>query len=112
MRFPRDVEDLEMRITPFQDEKGRMVYAGYFFIANGGTVASANDIRLLAFQLEDDYSYYVKVQFTSGTVGSVEELAELAGSMLDEILPDIMDRVPDWVEVREGRYPEGRVDGE
>jgi len=112
VRLPRDVEDLAMRVTPFQDENGRTVYAGYFFLANGGTVASANDIRLLAFQLEDDYSYYTKVQFTSGTVGSEEELAAVTASMLDEMLPDIMSRVPDWVEVREGRYPEGRVDRE
>jgi hypothetical protein len=68
-------------------------------------VASAEGVRLLAFDLTDTYSYYLKVQFTSGAVSSAEELAAHAGEFLSEMLPEIMLRVPDWVEVREGRYP-------
>ena len=111
VRLPTGVEELQMRVSPFVNQRGDRFFAGYFFVANGGTVPSADDIRLLAFRLEDDYAYYLKVQFTSGSVGSEEELAEAAASMLDEVFPDIMLRVPDWVEVREGRYPEGSRGG-
>lgn len=106
IRLPRGVESLQMMVTPFTDRQAdTTIYAGYFFIANGGVVASANDVRLLAFRLEDRYAYYAKVQFLSPTARSPEHLAELAAGMLDDLLPDIMRRLPDWTEVEEGRYP-------
>jgi hypothetical protein len=99
-------ERLKLRVTPFRDVRlDRTVYAGYFFLANGGIATSANDVRALAYDLKNDYAYYAKVQFTSWDVESAEELGQVAGSMLDEILPQIMRRVPDWIEVMEGRYP-------
>ena len=106
VRLPRGVENLQMMVTPFRDSANKsMHWAGYFFIANGGVVASANDVRLLAFNLSDDYAYYAKVQFDSPSVKSADELAQLAASMLDELFPDLMQRVPDWVAVQEGLYP-------
>lgn len=106
IRLPYGIENLQMRVTPFRDAGDRTtVYAGYFFIANGGVVPNADDVRLLAFKLEDDYAYYAKIQFMSSTVESAEDLARLAGGMLDEIFPDIMMRVPDWALVEEGIYP-------
>ena len=106
VRLPFGVQNLEMMVTPFRDQSAKStLYAGYFFVANGGVVASANDVRLLAFKLSDDYAYYAKVQFLSPSVDSAEGLAALAASMLDEIFPDLMVRVPDWVSVEEGRYP-------
>ncbi|HBS30021.1 MAG TPA: hypothetical protein DEB06_11380 [Phycisphaerales bacterium] len=108
VRLPRGIENLEMMITPFRDRRSeRMIYAGYFFIANGGVVGSANDVRLLAFRLEDDYAYYAKVQFMSVSADSAEALAKTAAEVLDDLLPDIMRRVPDWTEVEEGTYPPG-----
>jgi len=106
VHLPRDLENLQMRISEYGSPNGPRMFAGYFFIANGGTVASAEGIRLLAFNLDDTYSYYAKVQFSSATAQSAEELADLAGSMLTEMLPEIMLRLPDWVDVREGRYPD------
>lgn len=107
IRLPRGVERLEMLITPFRDRRAeRTVYAGYFFIANGGVVGSANDVRLLAFRLEDDYAYYAKVQFLTATAENPEELASMAADILDDLFPDIMRRLPDWTEVEAGRYPE------
>lgn len=111
VRLPLGVEEMQMRVSPFVNEVGDKFMAGYFFVANGGTVPSADDIRLLAFRLDDDYAYYVKVQFSSGSVDSAEELVEVAASMLDEMFPDIMARVPDWVDVKEGRYPESQAGG-
>lgn len=106
VRLPRGIEDLRMTCTPFRDQSAKAtVMAGYFFIANGGVVASANDVRLLAFRLTDDYAYYVKVQFMSSSVESAEELAAIAADMLNDLFPDLMRRLPDWVDVQEGRYP-------
>lgn len=106
VRMPVGIEKLRMNVSKFVDGRtGGTVYAGYFFITNGGVVPRAGDVRALAFKLTDDYSYYTKVQFTSSTVRSAEELVEHAANMLNDMLPEIMRRVPDWVEVVEGRYP-------
>ncbi len=103
--LPRGIEKLQMTVTPFKDPDGRRFFAGYFFIANGGVVASANGVRLLAFRLQDDYAYYLKVQVTSNDVGSEEELGRLTGEFLNNLLPEISYRIPDWTEVEAGRYP-------
>jgi exosortase len=81
------------------------VFAGYFFIANGGTVSSAEGVRLLAFNLSDDYAYYLKIQFTSTGVQSAEDLGRAAGGLLDDLLGELMLCVPDWTDVEQGRYP-------
>ncbi len=109
VRLPRGVETLKMNVTPFLTQDGRKVFAGYFFLANGGMCPTADDVRLLAFQLKDSYAYYAKVQLLSVQVESFEEFARLAGAFLNEMFPEIMLRVPDWVEVLEGRYPEDSV---
>ncbi|MEQ8769657.1 MAG: exosortase-associated EpsI family protein [Phycisphaerales bacterium] len=109
VRLPRDVtpeRPLRMRVSSFQQPGGGSLHAGYFFIANGGTAPNANDVRKLAFDLTSDYAFYLKVQVTSATVDSPEELAAAAGDLLDGLLGEIMLCVPDWVEVRAGNYPE------
>lgn len=106
VRMPRNLENLSLNVTRFRNEaRDAYMHAGYFFLANGGVVATADDVRLLAFKLNDDYAYYAKIQFTSLTVDSAEELGEVAGDLLDELMPEIMRCVPDWIEVQEGRYP-------
>jgi hypothetical protein len=110
VRLPRGVtpdRPIRMMMSSFAGQEGETrLVAGYFFIANGGTVASANDVRTLAFDLQSDYAYYLKVQVTSAQVKSKEELALLAGSLVGELMPEIMRCVPDWVEVQRGNYPE------
>jgi exosortase len=105
VRLPRNIEDLEMRFSSFQSPEGGKQHAAYFFMANGGWTSSAEGIRLLAFKLDDVYAYYLKVQVTSSMVGSSEELAEAARSLLSELLPDIARSKPDWTEVQRGVYP-------
>lgn len=108
VRLPRGVgpgRPLQMQVSQFADQKGNNIFAGYFFVANGGWVARANDVRTLAFNLTEDYAYYLKVQFSSTQVGSAEELAAHAGSFLDDTLGDIMCCVPDWTDVQAGRFP-------
>ncbi len=106
--LPRDPGAMKLRVTEFaaaSNVAGPKLYAGYLFVANGGHVSSAEEVRLLAFDLKSDYAYYLKVQFTSRSVRSPEELADQASSLMGELLPEIMRCVPDWVEVEAGNYP-------
>ncbi|MBX3409943.1 MAG: hypothetical protein KF859_08660 [Phycisphaeraceae bacterium] len=105
INLPRDAQGLKLRVMRFTGESRRPIYAGYFFIANGGWVAGANDVRLLAFDLKATYAYYMKIEFQSQSVNSAEELAAVAGEFLTEYFAEIMRCVPDWVEVEAGRYP-------
>lgn len=105
VRLPRGVtpeSPLRMRISSFDvgDQVGAL-HAGYFFIANGGTVASAEQVRNLAFDLTSDYAFYLKVQTTSVDAGSPDHHAELSGSLLSELIGEIMRCVPDWVDVQQ-----------
>lgn len=106
VRLPRGVDNLQMRITEFVEPRsGDRYYAGYFFIANGEVMASAEQVRLRAFDLRADYAFYLKVQIASAEVDSARELADAAGDLLSELLPEIVRCVPDWVEVERGAYP-------
>lgn len=105
VRLPRRPHELELRCTPFAGPEGGRLMAGYFFIANGAAVAGADGVRLLAFDLKNDYAYYMKVQFTSVDAGSAEELAELAADLLSDLIGELMLCVPDWVDVVSGRWP-------
>jgi exosortase len=106
VRLPRNMDDLGLRVTEFGEPKsGAKMFAGYFFIANGGITTSAEGVRLLAFDLRDDFAYYLKVQVSEEQAGSPEELADSASRLLSELLPEIMRCVPDWTEVQAGRYP-------
>jgi hypothetical protein len=106
VRLPFDAGNIRARITEFaRGSEAARQYAAYFFIANGGTVPRARQVRELAFDLKADYAYYLKVQVSTDSVRTSEELAELMSSLISELLPEIMRCVPDWVEVQEGRYP-------
>lgn len=106
VHLPFDPHSIRMCITPFKGAgSDRKLFAGYFFVANGGHKPNPNEVRLLAFDLKDDYAYYVKVQVSSADVETPAELAQLASSLLGELLPEIMRCVPDWVAVQRGLYP-------
>ena len=109
VRMPRGTgpeDPLKMRISEFLGrEDDFALYAGYFFVANGGTVATAEGVRSLAFDLTSDYAYYLKIQTTCGSVGSKAEHAAVSASLVGELLPEIMRCVPDWIEVETGVYP-------
>lgn len=112
VRLPRDVtpeNPLSMRCSEFFVGDGRKIYAGYFFIANGGTKANANEVRTLAFNLSDDYAYYLKIQINCMTADSMEEFVEYSGQILSELIGELMRCTPDWVEVQRGNYPKDDV---
>ncbi|VAX40764.1 hypothetical protein MNBD_PLANCTO03-889 [hydrothermal vent metagenome] len=105
VRLPRDPQAIKINTSEYNISDEITFYAGYFFIANGGHTESANGVRLLAFKLQDDYAYYLKVQFNSSDVESMDQLAEDASSLLGEIFGDLMLCVPDWIDVQTGAYP-------
>ncbi len=117
VRLPRGIspdKPFKFRASEFINPGKGNIYAGYFFIANGGTKANANDVRQLAFNLEDDYAYYMKVQVSAHGLDSFDEFANLSGDLLGELIGEIMRCVPDWVSVQQGIYPEdaiGTADG-
>lgn len=103
--LPRGIERLAMSVSAFEDLRSSSnIWAGYFFIANGGVVASAAGVRGLAYQLDSDYAFYAKVQFSTWTVDSPEEFAELVADALRDLLPEIMRCVPNWDEVEAGTW--------
>ncbi len=89
---------------------GNTLRATYFFVANGGFYASANDVRLLGFDPRDKYSYYCKVEVTFPGVGDAERSKERVAALLSDLLPEVMAVVPDWVDVRAGRWPASAQD--
>jgi hypothetical protein len=105
VRMPRGLDNLRINVTRFTGDDGASVYAGYFFIANGAIAPRASDIRGLAFNPKERFAYYAKVQITSSDVSSPEALAALAGEFLNEMLPEIVRRTPDWISVLEGEHP-------
>jgi hypothetical protein len=108
VRLPRGVTPeggLRLRVTEFETPGGTRLLAGYFFVANGGTVASAEGVRRLAFDLRSEYAYYMKVQVMSLSARTPEDLARAAGRLLDDLLGELMRCVPDWALVESGAYP-------
>lgn len=110
VRMPQGVgpgHPLRMMTSEFRGQADdSALFAGYFFVANGGTVASAEGVRTLAFDLTSDYAYYLKVQSTIRNIDSKDQHASLSASLIGELLPEIMRCVPDWVDVERGDYPE------
>ena len=105
VHLPLGIENLDIRISEYALGSERKTYAGYFFIANGALTSSAQNVRLLAFDLHSDYAFYMKVQFSASNIGGPEELAQIATSVLNDMLPDVMLCVPDWTDVIRGDYP-------
>lgn len=106
VRLPRDAKDITMRAGTYKLGSGVTMSTGYFFVANGGSVPNAEQVRLLAFDLKADYAYFLKIQVNTASGETPEELAVLTASLLDDLFPEIMRCVPDWVEVDKGTFPD------
>lgn len=101
------VGDIHLRVTEFtrKDQPGVNVFGGFFFIANGRATATPEAIRLLAFKPSERYAYYCKVQLVwAAPNGSLEDYLTLCSSIVQNLLPELMLRLPDWREV-ESRIP-------
>ena len=106
VRLPREPDTITLRTMKFLRPGGSSLISGYFFVANGSTVAEAEGVRLLAFDLSSKYAYYMKVQVTAlSGVAEPEDLPPAAASLLNELMGDLMLCTPDWVDVEKGDYP-------
>ena len=107
MTLPKGIGGVKMQVTRFIAPNGVKMYAGYFFVANGQVATTAIDVRRMAFDITTKYAFYMKVQVSSADVSSEEELADQAAKLLDELLPELMRCVPDWLRVERGELPKG-----
>jgi hypothetical protein len=99
-------QPLEMRVTKFETADGKnTLMAGYLFVANGRWAGSAEGVRVLSFDLRNDYAYYLKVQVSSAETQTADELGRVAADVLDDYLGEIMTCVPDWLAVERGEWP-------
>ena len=88
-------------VTVFQDGQSpqHMIVGGYFFIANGRLAATPYVVRTYAFDLNNRYAYYCKVQFSLSvpTRGNeVEIWTQRVGDLLTPLFPHLMWCLPDW----------------
>ncbi len=103
-RLPGDTVPLRS-FTGINPQTGDEVRASYFFVANGGYYASSNDVRLLGFDPRDKFSYYCKVEVSFPSEDDEERSDAQTAALLSDLLPEIMACLPDWADVRAGRWP-------
>ncbi|MBX3354295.1 MAG: exosortase-associated EpsI family protein [Phycisphaeraceae bacterium] len=90
-------------VIEFQDpaHPEMRLLGGYLFIANGRLTPSAGGVRGLSYSLSERFAYFAKVQFTGqyrGGDGSGAQYEALVADLLRELLPYLMQRLPDWPE--------------
>jgi hypothetical protein len=108
------VGDFELRVIEFSDAQNPSlrIFGGYFFIANGGITATPEGVKQLAFRKSEEYAYYCKVQFyTVEDDLRPEQFVERVADLLDPLLPELMNCLPDWPEI-EARRAAGSAAGD
>jgi len=104
VRLPADEVPIRMfQFIPHRAEKSQTVV--YFFAANGNYTASPEHVRALVFDLTSKYAYWCKIEVLPHDVQDPKLAQKLVGDFLSEMLPEIMGCLPDWHEVKAGRYP-------
>jgi hypothetical protein len=111
IRMP--VGDFFLRTSEFEDpeQPNLRIFAGYFFVANGRSVWTPTDVKAFAFDPRERFAYYCKVQFTYGANDATpEKFAAMVTEFLNDFLPELMQRLPDWAEVeRRGSPPKSEA---
>ena len=105
-------EEVGVRRVTFADPQNpaSRFHVMYFFVANGGFMATAEAVRVRGFNMTDRYSYYCKVEAQVLGADDAEVARARVESLLTPMLPEIMTCLPDWVDVRAGRYPASAAD--
>ncbi|MBM44340.1 MAG: hypothetical protein CMJ36_04925 [Phycisphaerae bacterium] len=104
VRMP--VGDIVVRTSEFLDpaRPEERIFAGYFFIANGRLTPTPGGVRMLAFNPNEKYAYYCKLQFMlkGGPEFDVEDFIEVMSDSMNVFLGEIMLCLPDWADVQNG----------
>lgn len=77
----------------------------YFFMANGKMFPSPLQVRERGFDPRDEYAYYCKIEVAILGISDPVESQRLSAEFLDQFMPEILACLPDWRDVREGRWP-------
>lgn len=88
--------------TTDSDEQHNIIY---FFVANGNLLATPDLVRLQGFDFRDEYGFYCKIEVRWPSIDNPEDAAERTEAFLSAILPEILACLPDWVDVKAGRWP-------
>lgn len=109
--------ELAMTVSAFQDPRSprQTALGGYLFIANGAVTPSALAVRNLSFKLTDRYAYYCKLQFSARIDGEPErvlpEFDRMVGELIQNLLPHLMQSLPDWPSIERGSTSGGTDSG-
>ncbi len=93
------------RFTYLPYKSNQQQTAIYFFVANGKFIATPNQVRFTGFDPRDEYAYYCKVEVSLLNITDPQEATQRTEALLNQFLPEIMAVLPDWIDVREGRWP-------
>ena len=93
------------RFTFLPNAAGDPQHVIYFFAANGKYLSSPNAVRMQGFDITDRHSYYCKIEVMVVGETDPERATERTEAFLDVFLPEIMAALPDWSDVRAGRWP-------
>lgn len=77
----------------------------YFFLANGKMLSTAQHVRVQGFDVRDRYGYYFKVEVRWPGIADQAEAIKRTEAFLEAILPELLACLPDWVDVKAGRWP-------
>ncbi|MEO1235375.1 MAG: exosortase/archaeosortase family protein [Planctomycetota bacterium] len=100
----RDIETVRFTYGP-PDRDNADQHVSYFFAANGKFLASPNEVRLEGFDIRDRYSYYCKIEVQIVGEADPQRVAERTTDLLNTFLPEILACLPDWGDVKAGRWP-------
>jgi exosortase len=95
--------DPAIRVTVFSDPAlpGSRLLAGYFFIANGRLASGSREARSLAYNLQEEWAFFTKIQFASrvpetelSTDRLVDSFVDMIEDMLAPMMPEVMRMLP------------------
>ena len=103
---PMDVHlpigDPEISVVEAKDPKNKRVthVGGYLFIANNRYAARASGVKSIAYDPQERSAYYLKVQVTYSTSAGPDEATReylpMVEDLLDDLVPAVMQILPDW----------------
>jgi len=98
--------EVPLRVFNFaQGNAGEPATVTYFFAANGSFMGTTTRVRTLVFDVRDKYAYWCKIETLPVGVADRQQAVETVREFLGAALPEIMACLPDWEEVKAGRYP-------
>ena len=102
--------DLQVSMFSFENpETGQTNAVTYFYVVNGDFEARPSMVKARVFDLRSRYAYFCKIDILPATAAPMtrEASRQVAEHFLSYALPEVFAYLPDWAEVKAGRYPPG-----